>query len=227
MAHTMLKAAVALACTLMIAACQTHDPYYDYSFNRPSVSAPPPSAVPPRDIRPFDMRVPPPAAPDRFADGGRRNRPGVYGPPRAREFRREYRERGVIVRRDRRGVYIDVPAGVFFGLDSSAVRPQARRIIARVADRLRSDPRLEVQIRGFTDTSGTREHNQQLSEDRADAVAEELIGDGVDPGRIDARGFGESNLRVRTRDGVREPRNRRVEIILEPRPNPPPPPPRY
>ena len=72
-----------------------------------------------------------------------------------------------------------------------------------------------VEVNGFTDTSGTSEHNQRLSEDRAYAVADELARDGVDRRRIQAQGYGESRLAVPTPDGVREPRNRRVEIVLE------------
>jgi OOP family OmpA-OmpF porin len=112
---------------------------------------------------------------------------------------------------------LDVPSDVLFALDSAALRPEARRIIDSVVDQLRRDARLEVEIHGYTDTAGSREHNQQLSQKRADAVAQALAHNGIDIGRIDRRGFGETNLKVQTRDGVREPRNRRVEIILKPR----------
>jgi outer membrane protein OmpA-like peptidoglycan-associated protein len=71
-----------------------------------------------------------------------------------------------------------------------------------------------IEVNGFTDTSGTFEHNQLLSEERAHAVADELLRNGVDQGRIRVRGFGETRLTVPTPDGVRERRNRRVEIVL-------------
>ena len=51
---------------------------------------------------------------------------------------------------------------------------------------------------------------------RAEAVANELIHEGVEPARVSPRGYGETNLRVQTPDNVDEPRNRRVEIVLEP-----------
>ena len=47
-------------------------------------------------------------------------------------------------------------------------------------------------------------------------MAEELVHNGIDPSRITPRGYGETDLRVPTPDNVNEPRNRRVEIVLEP-----------
>ena len=68
---------------------------------------------------------------------------------------------------------------------------------------------------GHTDTVGTEAYNQRLSLSRADAVKQLLVRDGVPVATIDATGVGKTDLAVQTPDGVREPRNRRVEINAE------------
>jgi outer membrane protein OmpA-like peptidoglycan-associated protein len=72
-----------------------------------------------------------------------------------------------------------------------------------------------IEVNGYTDRSGSDQYNQGLSVRRANAVAAELLRRGVPRNEIATRGFGESNPLVPTADGVREPQNRRVEIILK------------
>jgi hypothetical protein len=115
-----------------------------------------------------------------------------------------------------RGQYV-----VSFGLDSAAVDAEARQVIRAAADDYQRTGAARVEVRGYTDTAGSADYNEALSERRADAVAEELIGLGVPPAAITRAGLGETELLVPTGDGVREPRNRHVEIELE-RPLPPP-----
>jgi outer membrane protein OmpA-like peptidoglycan-associated protein len=124
-------------------------------------------------------------------------------------------------RREGLRLSLEMPGDVLFELDSAALRPEARTLIGQVAAELTRYHFTLVDVNGFTDTSGTLEHNQQLSEDRANAVADELARDGVDPRRIRAQGYGENGLAVPTPDGVREARNRRVEIVLLPPRRPP------
>jgi OOP family OmpA-OmpF porin len=71
-----------------------------------------------------------------------------------------------------------------------------------------------IEVNGYTDTSGTPQYNQGLSVRRARAVQAELVRDGVPQNAITIQGFGENNLLVPTGNGVREPQNRRVEIII-------------
>ena len=70
-------------------------------------------------------------------------------------------------------------------------------------------------MNGYTDTSGTPRYNQGLSIRRAQAVANELVRHGVPRAAIAIQGFGETQPAGADRDGVREPQNRRVEIILQ------------
>jgi outer membrane protein OmpA-like peptidoglycan-associated protein len=71
-----------------------------------------------------------------------------------------------------------------------------------------------IEVNGYTDTSGKAEYNQALSVRRAQAVAGELVRDGVPRNAIDIQGFGDTHLLVSTGPGVREPQNRRVEIVM-------------
>jgi OmpA-OmpF porin, OOP family len=103
---------------------------------------------------------------------------------------------------------------VFFDWDKSNLTERARQIIAEAAQASQRVQVTRIEVNGYTDLSGTAKYNQGLSVRRANAVAAELVRDGVPQGEIVARGFGESNPLVPTAQGVREPQNRRVEIIL-------------
>ena len=69
-------------------------------------------------------------------------------------------------------------------------------------------------VAGYTDLAGTQAYNLRLSQRRADAVASYLAAQGVPKGAMDVKWFGKEHPRVPTPDGVREPQNRRVEIVM-------------
>ena len=103
---------------------------------------------------------------------------------------------------------------VFFDFDSSRLTPEARSIVASAAtDALRGQS-TRIDVTGHTDRSGTDAYNQALSVRRGEAVRRELVTDGVADNLIVLRGVGESDPLVPTADGVREPQNRRVEIVM-------------
>ena len=72
-----------------------------------------------------------------------------------------------------------------------------------------------VMVAGYTDLSGSDSYNQALSERRAYAVRDYLTARGVEASAISTQGFGETNPRVPTADGVRELQNRRTEITFK------------
>ena len=104
---------------------------------------------------------------------------------------------------------------VFFDWDKYDLSARARQIIAEAAANAPKVQVTRIEVNGYTDTSGTPAYNQGLSVRRADAVKAELVKDGVPPNEIFTQGFGETHLLVPTGPGVREPQNRRVEIILK------------
>jgi outer membrane protein OmpA-like peptidoglycan-associated protein len=103
---------------------------------------------------------------------------------------------------------------VFFDWDRADLTTRAKQIVKEAADASTKVQITKIQVNGYTDLSGTAAYNQRLSVRRAQAVAAELVKDGVPRASISIEGFGESNPLVPTAKGVREPQNRRVEIIL-------------
>ena len=103
---------------------------------------------------------------------------------------------------------------VFFDWDKATLTDRARQIIKDAADNSTRVQVTRIEVNGYTDTSGTPKYNQGLSVRRAQAVASELTRDGVPASAITVQGFGDTHLLVATGPGVREPQNRRVEIIL-------------
>ncbi|WP_333490074.1 OmpA family protein [Acidocella sp. MX-AZ03] len=92
--------------------------------------------------------------------------------------------------------------------------PRATQIIAQAASDSKTQNVTTLEVNGYTDTSGTATYNMGLSVKRAKAVAAQLVADGVPANEIEMHGYGETHLLVPTGPGVREPQNRRVEIIF-------------
>ena len=108
----------------------------------------------------------------------------------------------------------EMAGAVLFPYDSAQISPHAYDLIASVAADAKRRDRDRIEVQGFTDTSGTHDYNMSLSQARAERVADVLVRQGVRPSRILARGYGETVLAVKTGNGVREPRNRRVVIRI-------------
>jgi outer membrane protein OmpA-like peptidoglycan-associated protein/outer membrane protein W len=104
---------------------------------------------------------------------------------------------------------------VFFDWDKADLTERARQIVSEAAANSTKVQYTQLEVNGYTDTSGTPKYNQGLSIRRAKAVAAELVKDGVPKSAIAIQGFGETHLLVATGPGVREPQNRRVEIIIK------------
>jgi OOP family OmpA-OmpF porin len=104
---------------------------------------------------------------------------------------------------------------VFFDWDKYNLTPRAVNVIAEAASDSKTQATTTIAVNGYTDTSGTADYNQALSIRRAKAVESQLVTDGVPASEITAQGFGENDLLVPTGPGVREPQNRRVQIVLQ------------
>ncbi len=104
---------------------------------------------------------------------------------------------------------------VFFDWDKSTLTDRARAIVQEAATASKSTQHTVIEVNGYADTSGNPHYNQGLSMRRAQAVAAELVRDGVAKQEIAIKAFGDTVLLVPTGPGVREPQNRRVEIIIK------------
>jgi len=103
---------------------------------------------------------------------------------------------------------------VFFDFDSSALTDRAREIIGEAATNAPRVQTTRIEVTGHTDTVGSAAYNQALSVRRANAVAAELERRGIPRSQMVITGRGFSQPLVPTGPNVREPQNRRVEIVL-------------
>jgi OOP family OmpA-OmpF porin len=103
---------------------------------------------------------------------------------------------------------------VFFDFDRADIRPDARPIIEEAANNARRGGVSRLNLTGHTDRAGSAAYNQRLSVRRAEAVKAEFVRMGFNPNDIAVVGKGEADPLVPTPDGVREPKNRRVEIVF-------------
>lgn len=103
---------------------------------------------------------------------------------------------------------------IFFDWDSTAITPEARAILQTAAKNAKSGGISRIEATGHADSSGTRSYNLKLSEKRALAVQAEMTKLGIEDNQLGLAWKGELQPLVPTADGVREPQNRRVEIVF-------------
>jgi OOP family OmpA-OmpF porin len=102
--------------------------------------------------------------------------------------------------------------GVNFDFDKATIRPDASAVLEEAARTLNEEPSIDVSVEGHTDAMGTDAYNQRLSEARAAAVRARLVELGVNPSRLSARGFGESEPVASNATDEGRAQNRRVEL---------------
>jgi outer membrane protein OmpA-like peptidoglycan-associated protein len=104
---------------------------------------------------------------------------------------------------------------VFFGFNKANITGEAMQVITDAARVAKETGAASILIVGHTDSSGSDKYNEALSQRRASAVKSALVDQGIEEGKISATGKGESELIVKTGDGVKEPQNRRATIDLK------------
>jgi outer membrane protein OmpA-like peptidoglycan-associated protein len=103
---------------------------------------------------------------------------------------------------------------VFFAFDSAMIDDSGRKVIAQAAAQMKQNQVTRIQVVGHADRAGPEQYNFRLSLRRANAVKAELIRLGINADQVSVEGKGMSQPAVPTPIGVREPRNRRVEITF-------------
>ncbi|HXE89642.1 MAG TPA: OmpA family protein [Terriglobales bacterium] len=112
-----------------------------------------------------------------------------------------------------RGLVVNMP-DLLFQSGSHTLRPAAREKLAKVAGIILAHPGLRLEVEGHTDSVGTEEFNQRLSERRAAAVRDFLVQQGVPSSAIGSLGFGESHPIASNDTSIGRQQNRRVELVV-------------
>jgi len=105
---------------------------------------------------------------------------------------------------------------VYFDFDSWTLKAEQLKVLDDVIATARAGGQSNINIVGHTDTSGSSEYNQRLSVKRANVVVEALVQMGARRAALHASGVGETDLAVETGDGVKEAKNRRTVVSLQP-----------
>ncbi|MBW6521182.1 MAG: OmpA family protein [Desulfoarculaceae bacterium] len=114
---------------------------------------------------------------------------------------------------------VTLKGDVSFDTNSSVVRPGIYSELDRIASSLRQYPQTVVRIEGHTDSDGAEAYNMDLSRRRAEAVGNLLMQRGVDASRMEVVAFGESSPIATNATEAGRQMNRRVVIVIAPRPN--------
>ncbi len=112
-----------------------------------------------------------------------------------------------------RGLIVNM-SDVLFDTNQATLKPGAKMRLAKVAGIIEAYPDLKLKIEGYTDSTGTPEHNQELSERRAAAVRDFLIAQGVNVNNVTAQGFGPSNPVASNGTPQGRQMNRRVDLVV-------------
>ncbi|HTJ63841.1 MAG TPA: OmpA family protein [Alphaproteobacteria bacterium] len=148
----------------------------------------------------------------------------AYNPPRMFGFTLKYRFDGAGEPETAPPAYVPPPVQapaptpraylVFFDFNKSDLTAQARDIVDTAAKNAETARVTQLTVTGHTDTVGSDAYNMRLSRRRAESVAAQLEKNGIAASEIEIVAKGKRDLLVPTRDGVREPQNRRVQIVF-------------
>jgi outer membrane protein OmpA-like peptidoglycan-associated protein len=142
---------------------------------------------------------------------------GRYMDQQEAELRRETAGTGVEVIRQGDDLVLRMPSGITFAYNRYDIQPQFQSTLNEVASTLAQYQQTYIDVLGHTDSSGSYEYNQGLSERRAQSVASYLASRGVNRARMATRGFGETQLLVSPEQTEADrAANRRVEIRVVP-----------
>ncbi len=103
---------------------------------------------------------------------------------------------------------------LFFAVNSAALEEASRTELNQLVEFLTVNPGLRIEVSGHTDADGSAEHNQKLSEERANAVRDHLIGKGIPADRLVAKGHGASKPLAANDSDANKALNRRTDITV-------------
>jgi len=139
---------------------------------------------------------------------------GNYMDRQAAEMKRKLPDAAVERQGDK--LYVAMPSGILFDVDKADVRLPGKESIGKAAEVLVKYPDTYVTVEGHTDSTGSADHNQKLSERRASSVRDLLVRDGVPASRVAAKGYGASEPVADNGTPEGRQSNRRVQLEIRP-----------
>jgi outer membrane protein OmpA-like peptidoglycan-associated protein len=106
-----------------------------------------------------------------------------------------------------------VTHGINFDVDKATIKPESMGTLNMIVQVMKDNPDLKFDVEGHTDNTGSAPHNQTLSQQRSEAVKAQLISMGIDPGRLSAKGFGDTKPISDNASPDGRANNRRVEFV--------------
>ena len=141
---------------------------------------------------------------------------GNYMDNQEAELRAQLQGTGISVTRDGDRIILNMPSNITFDTDQDALKPQFFPTLNSVAIVLRKFDKTLIDVNGHTDSTGSLQHNEMLSQRRAESVAGYLTGQGIQQRRVSALGFGPSRPVASNASEAGRAQNRRVEITIAP-----------
>lgn len=141
---------------------------------------------------------------------------GNYMDMQERELRAQLQGTGVSVTRVGNQIILNMPSNITFDTDSATVQPQFNDTLVSVALVLKKFEKTLIDVNGYTDSTGSEDHNLDLSNRRAIAVATVIASQGVNQRRFRIAGLGEDDPIASNATETGRQQNRRVEIELTP-----------
>ncbi|MBC3952156.1 MULTISPECIES: OmpA family protein [Pseudomonas] len=143
---------------------------------------------------------------------------GYYADKQEKALRESMANTGVEVQRQGDQIKLIMPGNITFATDSSAIASSFYSPLNNLAGSLKQFNQNNIEIVGYTDSTGSRQHNMDLSQQRAQSVSTYLTSQGVDPARLSVRGAGPDQPIASNADVNGRAQNRRVEVNLKPIP---------
>ncbi|MCT8469083.1 OmpA family protein [Chromohalobacter canadensis] len=141
---------------------------------------------------------------------------GAYMDAQEEKLRKDLDGTGIGVDRQGDNIVLNMPSSVTFDVDSSELRTPARQALNDATAVMREYPKTRINVAGYTDSTGSADYNQRLSERRAQSVADYLGEGGIASNRVATAGYGESQPVASNDTESGRAQNRRVEITLTP-----------
>jgi len=141
---------------------------------------------------------------------------GYYMDRQEQKLRMQLENTGVSVTRNGDSIILNMPGNVTFNTDSSMIRGSFYDVLSSVVLVVKEFDKTIIEIAGHTDSTGSDQYNQNLSEQRASSVGQYFMAQGIDRMRIMTKGYGESRPIADNSSEQGKQLNRRVELTLVP-----------